>query len=125
MKDELIDKFISDYLECEGAFMDKFQMQEIQVGLYNIMKLILNALWGKFAQNEDRLEIFYIKTYEELSTLLENPLYENVHFDYFDHNVIRVAARKKASHITYESNTNVFVTCFDRLRLYGALIFLP
>ena len=90
-------------------------MQEIRVGLHNIVKLILNALWGKFAQNEDRVEIFYVKTYEELSTFLENPVYEDIHFDYFDHNVIRVAARKKVSHIA----------CFARLRLYNALISLP
>ena len=75
------------------------------------------------------MEIFYVKTYEELSTLLENRIYENINFNYFDHNIIRVAARKKASHITYESNTKViiacFVTCFARLRLYDALISLP
>ena len=129
LKNELIDKFISDYLDHEGTCLDRFEMQEIRVGLHNIVKLILNALWGKFAQNEDRVEIFYVKTYEELSTLLENPIYENIHFNYLYHKVIRVAARKKASHIAYESNTNViiacFVTCFARLRLYNVLISLP
>ena len=93
------------------------------------MKLVLNTLWVKFAQNEDRVKMFYVKTYEELSTLLKNPVYENVHFDYFDHNVVTVAARKKTSHIAYESNTNViiacFVTCFARFRLYDTLISLP
>ena len=86
-------------------------------------------MWGKFAQNEDTMKIFYVKTYEELSTLLENPIYEDIHFDYFDHNVIRVAARKKVSHIAYKSNTNItiacFITSFARLRLYDALISLP
>ena len=71
---------------------------------------------------------YFVKTYEELSTLMENPIYENIQFDYFDHNVIRVAAGKKASRIAYESNTVIiacFVTCFARLRLYNALISLP
>ena len=83
---------------------------------------------GKFAQNEDRVEILYVKTYEELSTLLENPIYENIHFDYSNH-VIRVSCRKKVSHIAHKSNTNIiigcFVTFFARLRLYDALISLP
>ena len=116
-------------MEREGVYLDRIQMHEILPGLHNIIKLILNALWVKFAQNENGVEIFYVKTYEELSTLLENPIYENIHFDYFDHNIIRVAARKKASHIAYESTTNIiiacFVTCFARLRLYDALISLP
>ena len=71
-------------------------MQEIGVGLCNIVKLILNGLWGKFAQNKNGVEIFYITIYEQLSTLLENPI--------------------------YESNTNVIIA---RLRLYIALISLP
>ena len=116
-------------MEHEGVCLDRIQMQEIRPGWHNIVKLILNALWGKFAQNEYSVEIFYVKAYEELSTLLENPIHENIHFDYFDRNVIRVAAGKKASHIAYESNTKViiacFVTCFAILRLYDALISLP
>ena len=47
LKDELIDKFISDYLKCKGAFLDRFQIEETQVGLHNIVKFILNVLWGE------------------------------------------------------------------------------
>ena len=65
--DKFVDKFISDYLECEGVLLHKTLMYETNLVLHNIVKLILNALWGKFAQNEDRIEIFYVKPYEELS----------------------------------------------------------
>ena len=71
---------------------------------------------------------YFVEIYEELSTLLENPIYENIHFNYFDHNIIRVAARKTVSHITYESNAVIIacsVTCYARLKLYDALISLP
>ena len=55
LSDELVDKLISDYLKQESVLLDKAMMYEVNRGLRSIMKLILNALWGKFCQNEDKI----------------------------------------------------------------------
>ena len=82
----------------------------------------MNALWGKFAQNEDRIEIFHVKAYEELIEFLDNPEYENVYFDFVDHNVIRVSCRKKNYQIPYSPGINIVIAS---LRLYQVLINPP
>ena len=127
--DEFVEKFVSDYLECEGALLDRTLVCEQNFGLHNIVKLIFDALWGKFAQTEDRNEIVYVKAYEELIEFLDSHEYESVYFDFVDHNVLRLFCRKRSDQIPYSSDTNVviasFVTCYPRLRLYEMLISLP
>ena len=126
--DEFVDKFVCDCLECEGAFLDKTLLSEPNFGLHNIVKLILNALWGKFAQNEYRSEIVYVKVYKELLEFLDGHEYESVYFDFVDHNVLKLSCRKRNDQIPYSSDTNVvvasFVTCYARLKLYETLIAL-
>ena len=126
--DEFVEKIVCDYLEREGALFDKTLMPEPNFGLRNIVKLILNALWGTFAQNKDRSEIVYVKAYEELIEFLDSREYESVYFDFVDHNVLRLSCRKRNDQIPYSSDTNVviasFVTCYARLRLYETLVAL-
>lgn len=50
---------------------------------------------GNLGKMRIELSYFYVKMYEELIVLVENPNYENVYFDYVDHDVIRVFCRKK------------------------------
>ena len=53
--DGLVDKIISDYLKQKSVLLDKAMMYEVNPGVHTIMKLILNALWGQFGQNEDKI----------------------------------------------------------------------
>ena len=118
----LLKKFVSDYLEHEGALSERTLMSEPIFGLHNIVKSILNALWGKFAQNKDRDETVYVKVYEELIEFLDSCEYESVYFDFVDHNVLRLSCRKRSNQIPYSSDTNVAIA---RLRLYQTSIALP
>ena len=67
---------------------------------------------------EDRVEICYMKTYEQLMEFLDNAEYKSVYFDFVDHNVIRLSCRRKNNQIPFFSGTNVvigsFVTCYAR-----------
>ena len=70
-----------------------------------------------------------MKTYEELIAYIENNKYENVYFNFVDHNMIRLSCRRKGDQIPYSANTNIvitsFVMCYARLRLYEVSISLP
>jgi len=88
----------------------------------HIQKILLNSLWGKFAQKADHSEVVYTRTPAAFHLLLEDPTLDIADFVHINENLDRVLVRKKPAFAKAPPTNNIpvaaFVTSLARLRLY-------
>jgi len=84
--------------------------------------LLLNSLWGKFAQKADHTNIEYTRTPLQFHKLLKDPTLEIIDVCHLNENLDRVQTRKKTAlqKAPYTNNIPVaaFVTSHARLFLF-------
>jgi hypothetical protein len=116
--------YIQAYKDNQGIQLDYDKIKKNE-GLRAMAKLCLNSLWGKFGQSPYKPQTKFIKTQEELYTLMTNDKIEEVNLNIINEDIIEASYTMKHEHIEDQTNTNVvialFTTCYARMRLYDAL----
>ena len=121
LDEEKCEKYISDYHKYEGIKLEKENIK-YNAGLRTIAKNILNALWGKFAQNENNTKVEFISEYEELLNLANDNNIDLTSVDFVNEEVTRVTYKNKDEMNIPLKTGNVivasFVTSYARLELF-------
>ena len=124
LNDEKCEKYISDYHKNEGIKLDKENIK-YNPGLRTIAKNILNALWGKFAQNENNTKVEFISEYEELLNLANDKNIDLTSVDFVNEGVTRVTYKNKDEMKIPLKTGNVivasFVTAYAQLELHNLI----
>ena len=63
--EESKNKYIKEYEQHEGIKLDKSEISK-NPGKRSIAKLMLNSLWGKFAQNHNLMQTTIVRNYADL-----------------------------------------------------------
>ena len=111
LDDGKVDKYIDNYYHNEGIKLNKENI-EYNPGLRTIAKNILNALWGKFAQNENNTKVEFLSEYDELLNLANDHNTELTSVDFVNETVTRVTYKKKEEMNILLKTGNVIVACF-------------
>lgn len=121
------DKFISDFHAREGIRLDKLNIQK-NPGLRSLSKLMLNSLWGKLGQRDDKIQKAIVNTQHELLNIVTNPAYEAESFHELTVDSLLVAYKLRAESLVSQANVSVvsaaYTTANARLELYKYLKFL-
>lgn len=125
VSDELLDVFISAYEAHEGVKLDKSSIMS-NPGKRTVMKQILNALWGKLAQNENASIVSFIEDSFELLTLANDSSIEVTLLDFLNENLARTTNRKVMGSTTtlkdsYE-RSNYYISAYARLELHDVVM---
>ena len=91
--DEKVDKYIEDYYYNERIRLDKENIK-YNPGLRTIAKNLLNALWGKFAQNENNTKVDFFIRIQELLNLANDKNIEFTSIDFVNDDITRVTYKK-------------------------------
>lgn len=128
VSDELFQRFLDAYEKHEGVKLDASQIKD-NPGRRAVMKLILNALWGKFAQNENVTVVSFIDDFFELLSLINDNSVEVTSLDFINENLARTTHRKTHAALTVLKDRNVviaaFVTSYARIELFELMMKQP
>jgi hypothetical protein len=72
MDEDEKEQYIADYFEKEGIQLEKGKIEKNETARTNA-KLLLNSLWGKFAQRSNMPKSRFLEEYEDLIKLLAAP----------------------------------------------------
>lgn len=115
--------YVEEYYHKEGIALDP-ELIEKNPGKRTLAKLQLNNLWGKFAQNSDRLNTVICSNYQEYFETMQSACKEirSIHTT-----KNKAVIRYKIDHnlLKPDRNTNVviaaFTTAYGRVELYHAM----
>jgi hypothetical protein len=118
------DNYIKEYYEKEGIILDKSKIAH-NSGLRNVMKLMLNSFWGRFALRSNNTKIKYITSLSDWVDLMTDQQYVVQEEDFtMDGGIIVYYTQKNefdSGINTVNSTIAAFVTCYARLKLYSEL----
>jgi G:T-mismatch repair DNA endonuclease (very short patch repair protein) len=118
------DNYIKEYYEKEGIILDKSKIAH-NSGLRNVMKLMLNSFWGRFALRSNNTKIKYITSLSDWVDLMTDQQYVVQEEDFtMDGGIIIYYTQKNefdSGINTVNSTIAAFVTCYARLKLYSEL----
>lgn len=121
------DKFIEDFHEREGIKLDKSSISK-NPGLRSLAKLMLNSLWGKLGQRDDKTQKTIVSTQQQLLNIITNPSYEVESFYELTQDSLLVAYKLRTESLLAQPNVSVvmaaYTTANARLELYKYLKFL-
>ena len=114
-------RYLQEYREHEGIQLDSSKV--MKTPLRAVAKLLLNSLWGKFAQNPDLVKTEYVSSYENLVKLLLDETIEVRTLTLLNDNLALVQYRDTVISPLSTENIAVaaFTTAHARLRLYGVM----
>ena len=122
--DDEKEKYIQEYLEHEGIFLDKESIVK-NPGLRSLSKLALNSFYGKFGQRTDMKKTVFIKEIDELMRTLTDPGKKLVDFHLMGDDMIQVEYKTTEDFESQSLNTNVtiaaFCTSWARLKLWSVM----
>lgn len=108
----------------EGIKLNKNDVEN-NPGKRSVSKLLLNTLWGKFAQNENLGKMEVISDPARFFDLVINPAITINSFLPVNEDVVYVGWSHKKENVQFSGLTNVFITAYTtvqaRLRLYSCL----
>ncbi|KAK3745286.1 hypothetical protein QZH41_013954 [Actinostola sp. cb2023] len=115
-------RYVDEYLAHEGILLEHI---EANPGLRNLVKLMLNSLWGKFGQNPHLPVTEYVDDPKRFAELMFGPKTEVKHLLLINENLAQLQY-DKVDDFTRESGFAsvvhaAFVTSFARLKLYRYL----
>ncbi|XP_070547621.1 uncharacterized protein [Ptychodera flava] len=118
------DRYIREYHEREGILLDKTKIHRNQ-GQQTLAKLMLNSMWGKFAQRNNFPQLQYIQEPAELFRLLTSEQHTINNLSFVNDNMVAVQHSLRDEFVEGAVNTNVviaaFTTAYARLKLYDLL----
>ncbi|XP_070548904.1 uncharacterized protein [Ptychodera flava] len=118
------DRYIREYFDREGILLDKTKIHR-NPGQRALAKLMLNSMWGKFAQRNNFPRLQYIKEPAELFRLLTSEQHIVNNLSFVNDDMIAVQHTLWDEFVEGAVNTNVviaaFTTAYARLKLYDLL----
>lgn len=121
--DEELDTFIEECLQ-QGIKIDKSKFSK-NPGLYFVVKLCLNSLWGKYAQRQQYKNVIDVFSLSEFEAIAENDECKILEVILLGPVARSVTYETKADFVNSPPHTNImiaiFTTAHARLRLYEAM----
>lgn len=118
------DKYIEDFELREGIHLDRDQIRK-NPGFRALAKLMLNSFWGKFGQRNTLSKTTFVKTKEELTSLMLNPNITINDVLPITNDVLLVNWNEEENAILPSTMTSVvvaaYVTSIARMKLYNYL----
>lgn len=118
------DNYVKEYYEKEGILLDKSKIEH-NAGLRNVMKLMLNSFWGRFALRSNNTKIKFITSLSEWVDIMTDDQYVVQEEDFtMDGGIIVYYTQNNEFDLgigTVNSTIAAFVTCYARLKLYSEL----
>ncbi|XP_070546210.1 uncharacterized protein [Ptychodera flava] len=118
------DRYIREYYDREGILLDKTKIHR-NPGQRALAKLMLNSMWGKFAQRNNFPQLQYIKEPAELFRLLTSEQHIVNNLSFVNDDMVAVQHTLQDEFVEGAVNTNVviaaFTTAYARLKLYDLL----
>lgn len=115
-------QFVEDYEKLEGINIDINNITS-NPGLRNISKLMLNSLWGKFAQRANNSTVELATSPNVLHKLLQDKSVEVIDLCHLSEEKDRIIYRKKTEFVEAPPTNNLPVACYvtshARLHLYS------
>lgn len=117
-------EFVEQVEQAQGIQLDPDKVKK-NAGLRTCAKLLLNTLWGKFAQSPFKAKTLYISDPQEYFKILHDDTLSVVKVLLLNDSLVQV--RYETAHEATEDNVNgnvvlaSFVTAWARLRLYKVL----
>ena len=117
-------QYIRDYYQNEGIQLD-YDKIEHNPGLRALAKMMLNSMWGKFGQRQNKTQVKEFNDPQKFHSFLDSNALDVRHVSVVNDNIVEVHYQLQEEDIPVSPNLNVFVACFTtcwaRLRLYKAL----
>ena len=119
-------KYIEDMLTKEGLTLDPASI-EVNPALRSLAKLLLNSLWGKFAQGDNKPQSTFIdgENLDKFYQLMFSDSINVKNFQIINESLIHVQWDHKDHSVPDSKTSNIFLatftTCWARLRLYTIL----
>ena len=117
------EKYIQDFKDREGISLDSSNIKK-NPGMRTLAKLQLNNLWGKFGQNNDKINTKICGNYTELAEILfdSSKICKSV---YVTDNKAVIDYRVKDEELRPGRFTNIpiasFTTAYARMKLFGVM----
>ena len=122
--DEQKQRYIDDYYEHEGIRLDPDKI-EYNPGLRYLAKLMLNSLWGKFAQRVNLSKTKRATEPKELYAYLDSDQYEVKGGQLVNDETVEIQYMEKEGFVEENDKVNIviaaFTTAYARLKLYDLL----
>jgi len=100
--------------------------QANNIGMKNVLKWLLNCLWGRYGMNTDKTNVKFVYKYNEWVEMLLNKNNKIHNIDFSNENFLIVFYSHVKDHYNQNYDVSVvlaaFVTCHARLVLYNELI---
>lgn len=117
-------QYLGDYERREGIRLDHDKMEK-NPGLRALAKMILNSMWGKFGQRENKTQVKEFVDPQSMHTFLDSDGNDIRYVSPLTEERVEVHFKKEHDDRGVSPNLNIFVaaftTCWARLRLYEAL----
>ena len=117
-------KYVDDYLEHEGIQLDLNNIRKNE-GIRSLAKLMLNSLWGKFGERENRPQTTVFYTHDEIIKHVCHPNIEAMSFTLIDDDAILLTWRYIHEANPTNKHANVVIAAYTtaqaRLHLYSYL----
>ena len=122
--DEQKQRYIDDYYEHEGIRLDPDKIV-FNPGLRYLAKLILNSLWGKFAQRLNLSKTKRVTEPKEFYAYLYSDQYEVKDVQLVNDETVEIQYLEKEGFVEENKKVNIviasFTTAYARLKLYDLL----
>lgn len=118
------DRYIEEFELKEGIHLDREQIRK-NPGFRALAKLMLNSFWGKFGQRNTLSKTTFVKTKEDLTTMMLNPNITINDVLPITNDVLLVNWNEEENAILPSTMTSVviaaYVTTIARMKLYSYL----
>ena len=111
MSEEEKDEYIRLFEEREGIKLVKEEVEN-NPGLRTIAKLLLNSLYGKFAQRQNLKKNKFVRTHLDLCRMLSDPLVKMTDFHILHEDLMLVEYSSAKEFENTDPKTNVVISAF-------------
>ena len=119
------DQIWSDYITVFHREKQKAE-QENNIGMKNVLKWLLNCLWGRYGLNTDKTNVKFVYKYNEWIEMLLNKNKKIHNIDFSNETFLIVFYSYAKDHYNQNYDVSVvlaaFVTCHARLVLFNELV---
>ncbi|XP_042908649.2 uncharacterized protein [Parasteatoda tepidariorum] len=117
-------QYIEDYFTREGIQLD-FSKIGLNPGQRSLSKLMLNSLWGKFGQDQDKLQTVFVSTLAEFNNYFADKKNEIHNVSFPTDEIALMQYKIKKEYLGSNPETNLFIAAFTtshaRLKLYSEI----
>ena len=117
-------KYVKEYFETEGIRLDPSNIQ-VNKGLRQVAKLMLNSFWGKTGQRDDMSSTTVVCDPVQLYKLVRDPSVNILDWHIFSDECMVIVHDNATGFKKHQWSVNpmiaAFTTCYARLQLYGVI----